>query len=141
MTTIVYKDGIIAYDSFATSDGIIVEHNFNKKRTANGVHFFFCGSVSDIDTLILGYFGEQIDNSASAASLVVDGGSVYVTGIDTERGVWIEKLDPKHVRAIGSGADFALTAMDMGADAKTAVKMAAYRDMATGGKIKTFRVF
>lgn len=39
--------------------------------------------------------------------------------------------------AIGSGRDFALAAMDMGASAKEAVEAAAKRDVYTGGTIRT----
>lgn len=46
--------------------------------------------------------------------------------------VWVERPF-----AIGSGRDFALAAMDMGATAKEAVEMAAKRDVYTGGTIRT----
>ena len=41
---------------------------------------------------------------------------------------------------IGSGADHGLTAMDCGLSAKEAVKKAAYRDLGTGGKIRTYKL-
>jgi ATP-dependent protease HslVU (ClpYQ) peptidase subunit len=42
--------------------------------------------------------------------------------------------------AIGSGGDFALTAMDMGGDSKKAIEMAILRDLSTGGKITTLKL-
>ena len=42
--------------------------------------------------------------------------------------------------AIGSGRDFALAAMRMGADAKKAVKIASEFDIHTGGRIRTMRL-
>lgn len=46
---------------------------------------------------------------------------------------------PRKQWAIGSGSDLALGAMAMGADARTAVKVAAKFDVYTGGKIVVLR--
>jgi len=46
----------------------------------------------------------------------------------------------KSVFAIGSGQDHALTAMDCGLSAKEAIKMAAKRDVNTGGRVRTFKI-
>lgn len=42
--------------------------------------------------------------------------------------------------AIGSGMYYALTAMDCGCSAEEAVKMAAKRDVNTGGEIRIFKI-
>jgi|TARA_R110000803_G_scaffold54828_1_gene111652 hypothetical protein len=47
---------------------------------------------------------------------------------------------PDMMLCIGSGADHGLTAMDCGLSAKEAVKKAAYRDLGTGGKIRTYKL-
>lgn len=56
---------------------------------------------------------------------------------------FVDDLEPCVIDApfaIGSGADFAIGAMDEGADAETAVKRAMSRDPFTGGKITVLRL-
>lgn len=60
-------------------------------------------------------------------------------GIDKEEGYVCCPCRDGLSFAIGSGAKHALTAMDLGLDAKEAVKMAMKRDIYTGGRIRTFR--
>jgi ATP-dependent protease HslVU (ClpYQ) peptidase subunit len=49
------------------------------------------------------------------------------------------RISPETAYAIGSGAAFAMGAMDAGATAKEAVKIAC-RDVYTGGKIRTYKI-
>lgn len=57
-------------------------------------------------------------------------------GASVEDGFWKSPIPPSATYAIGSGADHAITAMDMGANAFLAVQMAAKRDTGTGGTIR-----
>ena len=57
-------------------------------------------------------------------------------GASIEDGFWKSPIPAGAIYAIGSGADHAITAMDMGASAIGAVEMAAKRDTGTGGIIR-----
>lgn len=57
MTTIAYKDGVIAYDSRVTRSGTIVSDNAPKCQVVDGVSFFLSGAVCDEKALIAAYFG------------------------------------------------------------------------------------
>ncbi|MNJ79145.1 hypothetical protein D3C77_770710 [compost metagenome] len=63
-----------------------------------------------------------------------------MVGHDDKTGIWRQELDPANPDAIGSGAPYALAAMDMGASAEDAVRAAMKRDIYTGGKIRTLRI-
>jgi 20S proteasome alpha/beta subunit len=137
MTTIAYKNGVIAYDSRRTCDGRIVTDRADKKRERDGHVFFGSGSTSDILSLMDAFFGAKIEGECDAQVIVVHDG--HVTEI-----IWTEgrlfKYPVDHEYAIGSGSDNAITAMDMGATAAEAVEMAMKRDTATGGQVRTLLV-
>jgi 20S proteasome alpha/beta subunit len=139
MTTIAYKDGIIAYDSRATSGDIILDDNVEKKRIVDGVAFFCCGVQSDEDALIELYFGKSENYNIESSAIVCDKGKLYQVNIENER-LHRYKIDKHKCHAIGSGTQHAYTAMDLGFPSKIAVKMAIKRDWGSGGKIKTFKV-
>lgn len=142
MTTITYKDGIIAYDSRCVCGGTIVDEDIDKHREVNGVHFFFAGNTADQDLLVSHYLGEkaEIDANTRCDGVVVDAGKLYMVGMSQKNGYFKcpERLD--NFVSLGSGEDYALTAMDMGATAKEAVKWAMKRDTGTGGRIRTFKI-
>lgn len=62
MTTIAYKDGIIAYDSRAVKGDVIIDDDFNKCEEYNNHYFFYSGDPCDIDMLIHNYFGAENDS-------------------------------------------------------------------------------
>ncbi|MNR66547.1 hypothetical protein D3C85_1900920 [compost metagenome] len=61
-------------------------------------------------------------------------------GHDDDTGIWRQDLDPSNPDAIGSGAMYALAAMDMGASAAEAVRAAMKRDIYSGGKLTTIAI-
>ena len=138
MTTIAYKNNVIAYDSRRCQNNTIVTDSCNKKHTVDNVHFFICGAVSDIDDFVESYFGKKPQSTIDCTAFVYDKGKLYKCGVDKDMKFW--KCPAESPASIGSGADHAITAMDMGADAKTAVKMAMKRDYVTGGRIRTFKL-
>ena len=141
MTTIAYKDGVIAYDSRVSADTLIISDTANKRVHVNGVDFFFVGAVHGQERLLKSYFLKDYTPSKSpnCAAMVVDEGELFIVQVNKEKGMFRTPLDPSIPHAMGSGEDHALTAMDMGASAAEAVKMAAKRDMCTGGKVRTFK--
>lgn len=139
MTTIAYKDGIVAYDSLVTAGGTVIYDDFDKKRERDGVLFFGAGSTADIELLISAYFGEPPGCDLDARAIAVREGKLSLLVFESGR-VFESEVLPDRPYAIGSGQDHALTALDMGASALQAVEMAVKRDTGTGGKIRTYTV-
>lgn len=140
MTTIAYKDGVIAYDSRQTRSGTIVADNAIKRQVVEGVSFFLSGAVCDAPALIAAYFGTPSPVPVECSGFAVDGGKLLMVGCDDKTGIWRQELDPANPDAIGSGSAYALAAMDMGASAVEAVRAAMKRDIYTGGRIRTYRI-
>ena len=139
MTTIAYKDGVIAYDSRQTRNSAIVSDNAPKCQVVDGVSFFLSGAVCDEKALIAAYFGTASPVPVECSGYVVDGGKLMMVGHDDKTGIWKQELELSNPDAIGSGAAYAVAAMDMGASAEDAVKAAMKRDIYTGGEVRLFR--
>ncbi|KQM46449.1 proteasome subunit beta [Pseudomonas sp. Leaf15] len=140
MTTIAYKDGVIAYDGRQTRNDRIVSDSAAKYQVIDGVSFFLSGAVCDEKALIAAYFGTPSVVPVECAGYVVDGGKLLMVGHDDKTGIWKQELELTNPDAIGSGAAYALAAMDMGASAEGAVRAAMKRDIYTGGEIRLFRL-
>ncbi|OPA88181.1 proteasome subunit beta [Pseudomonas fluorescens] len=138
MTTIAYKDGVIAYDSRQTRSGSIVSDDCQKLTVVDGVSFFLSGAVCDEKALIAAYFGTPSPVPVECSGYAVDGGRLQMVGHDDKTGIWRQDLDPANPDAIGSGSAYALAAMDMGASAEEAVHAAMKRDIYTGGRVRLF---
>lgn len=141
MTTIAYRDGVIACDSRQTRNSAIVSDDAQKCQIVNGVKFFLSGAVCDEGALIAAYFGTPSSVPVECSGYVVEGGKLMMVGHDDKTGIWRMDLDPSNPDAIGSGAPYALAAMDMGASAEDAVRAAMKRDIYTGGNIRTIAIF
>ncbi len=143
MTTIAYKDGYIACDSRVTQGDMVFDDNATKKVDIDGVTFFFSGCVSDRAVLTGAYFGTGPKDGLgkiTPCAFVLDSGKLFQCSIDDGE-FWSMELDAGKYFVIGSGGRHAITAMDMGATAREAVKWAAKRDVGTGGKIRAYKVF
>lgn len=143
MTTIAYKDGVVAYDSRVTEGSQISYLEYDKHRTLNGVHFFFAGAVSDYGLFMQLYMQGDLREELpilNVTAIIVDKGQVYISSIDEDGKLWVERIPKDQHYALGSGCSHAFTAMDMGASAKHAIKMAMLRDCKTGGRIRTYTV-
>lgn len=140
MTTIAYhhERKEIAYDGRTTRGDTIMDDSSEKMVERDGIKFFLCNSTCDYELLISMYFGTKSDLVPEANALVIDGGIVYRIGCQTDGVFW--KCKSYCNDAIGSGWQFALSAMDFGRGAKEAVEYAATRDSCTGGKISMLRV-
>lgn len=144
MTTIaVDKNGLVAYDSRAVCGSTIVEDDCNKKIVRDDVIYFFAGREADEELLIDAVENgaqEEYDKGVEVVALIVSKGNLYSAGITRHEGFVFQKERIGNPVAIGSGQHHALTAMDLGCDAKKAVKMAAKRDVNTGGRIRTYQI-
>lgn len=140
LTTICYRDGIVAYDSRCVDeDGVIVSDNYNKRHTLDGIEYFLSGSVCDLPKFHNWLTTGEDATGDSDLFVVRDG--VLLWGEIRGGGCSIDPPDEGETYwAIGSGAYFALTAMDLGLSAKEAVKMAAKRDTGTNSKVRTFKI-
>ncbi|MFK3971095.1 proteasome subunit beta [Pseudomonas sp. NPDC087358] len=135
MTTIAYKDGVIAYDSRQTRNGSIVSDACSKCEVVDGAMFFLSGAVCDEKALIAAYFGTPSKDPVESSGFVVHNGKLMLVGHDDKTGVWRMDLDRSNPDAISSGAPYALAAMDMGASAEEVVRAAMKRDIYTGGEV------
>lgn len=140
MTTIAYKDGVIAYDGRQTRNDRIVSDSAAKCQVVDGVSFFLSGAVCDEKALIAAYFGTASSVPVECSGYAVDGGKLMMIGHDDTTGIWKQDLDPANPDAMGSGAQYALAAMDMGASAEDAVRAAMKRDIYTGGAVRTVTI-
>lgn len=135
MTTVVYRDGVLAGDSRIVSDGMVHSDNVRKvHRLRSGQLFGWAGSVEDAHRLRLAIAqSKAIGNLDVIAILVEADGTVGIF----EGNAWRTEKEPYF--AIGSGAPYATGAMDAGANAVTAAAIGAKRDTQSGGKIKSVR--
>lgn len=143
MTTIVYdhKAGVIACDGRSTSGSTITSDTHKKWVEHDGKVWFYTGAVADVDRFIK--YTEHGDMEPprwpiDCTTILADAGSVYTVGVSPSGEPWRERLECS--RAIGSGCDFAMAAMDFGKSAGEAVAYAATRDSGTGGKVSVFDV-
>ncbi|MBY5942314.1 hypothetical protein KUW00_15650 [Halomonas sp. DP5N14-9] len=138
MTTIAYKNRQVACDSRMTSDGAIISDQYRKWVVRDdGVTFWLSGDASAHRRLMEAWpNGEIGSNHKGVNALAWDGTELFAVYVDEEGRISNCPHDLSEPMALGSGADHAITAMDMGADPRTAVAMAARRDCATGGIIR-----
>lgn len=141
MTTIAYRNNVIAFDSRITADDTILYDDFDKSRTVDGVTFVICGELSGYDDLIAAYFGTKpaAPNTDNAA-LVVDSGKIWCIGIGEDGACWRSPVMLDRPYALGSGSAYALAAMDLGVGAADAVQCAKARDPFSGGLVRTISI-
>lgn len=141
MTTIAYKDGVIAYDSRSTAGDLISNDNFDKKFIVDGVVFIMSGATSDFKKFIDLYFCKITEfKNIDVSALVVDKGELFLCSVCDDIGLWKQPLVRDNPVSIGSGSNFALTAMDLGLSAVQAVKTAIKRDCKSGGKVRLHKL-
>lgn len=141
MTTIAYhhESKTIAVDSRRTCGSVITSDKTNKIQKVCGLVFVLCGTVSDKGLFIDMYVnGSESNVIPDITGYVIDNGTAYLCHVN-ENGV-MQKYELEHNDAIGSGEQFALSAMDFGKNAKEAVKYAMTRDTITGGKIREVKI-
>jgi ATP-dependent protease HslVU (ClpYQ) peptidase subunit len=133
VTTIAYRDGVLAGDTQVSSnDGhTVIGHQKKVHKLEDGSLFGFAGSVEQAEVLRRSF----ADNTA--VDLLDDLNALIITPDHKvylfEGRIWVKQ--PKGYCALGSGETVALAAMDAGADAITAVKIGIKRDTCTGGKV------
>ena len=139
MTTIVYDHNRreIDIDSRITCGSRIDRESYDKTIQRSGAMWFLCGASAEtelfVDSFTAGETGKEYDVSA----IVADGGKVYHCTYSAGRPL---KSLLTYSDSIGSGSDYAIAAIDMGANAEDALKAAIRRDVYTGGNVRVFIV-
>lgn len=138
LTTIAYRDGVLAADTLASS--IPGLDRVTKLKRRGDAIYGVSGSLLDCQALVDWYFGPRDappkyflvgDERPDAALLVMhDDGRVYASGW----GGYATELTNSYA-AIGSGSEYAVGAMYMGANAIRAIQAAMRHDNNTGGEI------
>jgi ATP-dependent protease HslVU (ClpYQ) peptidase subunit len=138
MTTIAYRDGILAADG-RVSDGHLIITDTCKKisRLSDGSLFALAGD--DVQELRLiewledGEDGLPPQGKDFTAILVDTDGLLHTfAGVGDRFVPWYDTA----FAAFGSGADIAYGAMEMGASAESAVRCAMRRNTTTGGEVQ-----
>ncbi len=140
MTTIAYRDGVLAADGRMSQGHTVVTDKYTKvKRIPGGLAVAGSGDVTRlaafVDWLMGGSEGARPSLKNCDALVVYPSGKVEA--FDETGSVILPKSG---YYAEGSGRAFALGAMAMGADAREAVKVAARFDQGTGGRIKSITI-
>lgn len=148
MTTIAYRNGVLAADRREVVEHgggfsfVLTDNDTKVRRLPDGSLFAGCGSSDQIErvrarleeNIVHGTSRKMPKTSNCECVWVQTDGSVwYYSG--RKFSVLDEKTYPYF--AIGSGAAFALAAMDAGADAVEAVRIASKRDVWTGGDVQS----
>lgn len=134
ITTIAYRGGILAGDTRVTiGDNIVTDKQRKVWKTKDGYLLGAAGKVEDMERLRrVVRKGVAVDATLDISALLISPeGKVMLF----EGNTWVTQKGAKYY-AIGSGHDVALAAMDAGADAVKAVKIAIKRDTGSGGHVK-----
>lgn len=137
MTTVVYKDGILASDSRCTQSDTVVGNVTKIHKIDDNTLIGFCGRTAQAFKFIEWYKDgkkkedAQSDDDSDFTALVIIKGVVYrYDGYNPQ-------IIKSKFHSIGSGFMVALGAMEAGASAIEAIKIAKKYDIYTGGKIQT----
>ncbi|BAJ09099.1 peptidase HslV family [Pseudomonas phage KPP10] len=141
MTTIAYKDGIIATDGRITQGGVITDEDAEKRLEVDGIVFWLSGAVCDWKVLAEAYVnGDGMeDQELKVSGLVLDADGLHF--ISWDGGIYSEKVNLERPRAAGSGTQFALGAMMAGASAEEAVEAAKALDIYSGGTVRSYKLW
>ncbi len=129
MTTIVYRDGVLAADSRVT-EGTLIAGSVVKARRLGKILTAGCGNVTDMEAFYSwvagGMQGECKIEGDGEFWLIAPGQPLLIY----ESGKFLRLVSPFY--AAGSGGKVARGALGLGADALTAVRVAAAQDTGSG---------
>nr|MBA3776758.1 hypothetical protein [Betaproteobacteria bacterium] len=141
MTTLVYRDGVLAADSRCTNGGYVIpEPAVKVRKLADCSIIGFCGTLAECEELaawIAAPTGDrpELDDSGRVVHVRTDGS------------LWTYECKAKPMRlaaspfyAWGTGFPAALGALHMGASAEEAVRIATLVDTSSGGEVRSVRL-
>lgn len=138
MTTIVYRDGTLAGDSRVTvADMVSTDKQTKVHRLRDGRLYGWAGGVEDAERLRIALRkGQEPPRLENISALLIEvTGTIHLY----EGNIWIEQKGEPYY-AVGSGAPYALGAMDAGASAIDAARIAIKRDVNSGGKVRSVKL-
>jgi hypothetical protein len=137
MTTIAYKDGVMCADSLVNSNGCRIAY-VTKILKHDGWLFGASGTLADHQAFLRWAVTDRTDDPPQmhedTACIMCQGTTVRAF----ERGKWDELNMPFY--AIGSGAVYAMGAMQCGASAGQALAASVALDCYSGGEITELRL-
>ena len=142
MTTIVYRDGVLAADGRLTNDDnlILTDECQKIRRLSDGALFVLAGDDTFEEQIVDWLEGDfdgalpQAEKDKEFIAILVDAdGALNVYEGSGDR--FVQWPDDRFA-AFGSGAEVAYGALEMGADAYMAVEIACLRNTTTGGDIQ-----
>ena len=137
MTTIAYRDGVLASDSQATECGL--KSSVQKIFRLKDCDIAITGELYTAMKFVQWYGNRKEDVTFESDDdfecIIFADGKLY--SVDRNKILIELRLFEGSYFAFGSGRDYALGAMKMGATAVEAVKIAAEFDSSTGGDIQT----
>lgn len=141
MTTIAYRNGVLAGDR-QTNNGGIVTGTTRKVWKEQGLLFGVAGSISALQNVMKWSKGKRkslpfMSTLLSYSCIVVSKrGSIFVFSSEDKEGCILTT----DIFALGSGGDLALGAMMHGASPKRSIELAGTRCVYTGGGIDVVRL-
>jgi ATP-dependent protease HslVU (ClpYQ) peptidase subunit len=143
MTTLVYRDGILASDTQVSEANSFVGHEKKIFKTDKYL-FGICGDMAAIPPL-LEFVNHDLDttmlkdlvasNLGFCALIIPKKGTEYYRYTD-HLGIFRDVYKKNQYTAEGSGCDYALGALQQGATAEEAVKAAMKIDLFSGGRVQ-----
>lgn len=151
MTTIAYKNGILAADSRVSFGGSVSADNFPKIFDVSDKEYYCCGhrvlayalaGMASSRLILDRILAEGLDIGGTletdddfTAIVVTEGGSFTLNKVDESPHIGIIEIPADVPWAIGSGGSVARYVMFRGGDAVKAVVEASTVDMGTGGDV------
>lgn len=140
MTTIAFKDGVLASDGKITTGGCITNLNSKKIFRVDSAWIGVCGTVADWGLLIdyLNNANAPIPPNAEFDCIYMpDRGKAVI--LEVCKGGMLREISFQQPFAIGSGGAYAIGAMAAGSSAVEAVKIACKYDVYSGGKVQSVK--
>lgn len=139
MTTIAYDGYMISYDGRETFNGLICTDSKEKLYYTKHGKMFMAGSSSAIEKFINEFEdGKETKITSDVLGFLVEPDCVFLVGVSDGK-FWKCKQSGQKI-AIGSGALFAISAMDHGKNAFDAVFYAMKKDIYTGGDVTIYNI-
>jgi ATP-dependent protease HslVU (ClpYQ) peptidase subunit len=139
MTTIIYdhKNKQIACDSRLTGGTLIVSDTIEKFKSNDKGMWFFAGAKSDESQIMELEHNDKPEVKPDCSALLVKDKKCYLV---TFNGDYCSISENEYNHSIGSGGEFALSALDFGDSSKEAVEYAITKDSASGGKVHVYDI-
>jgi len=139
MTTIAFKNNVIASDGQVTTNGLIETQKYTKIFKVPKGYLAFCGDAADGLDLVDHYKSKDGGNiclkELSINGILISTRTKKCYKLWVSSGGRLHEVEIEGFWAIGSGAEIALGAMAAGASAAEAVCIAIQYDAYSGGEV------